>query len=358
MNKLYFTVGPTQLYPTISEHMKQGLREDIYSISHRSGKFMEIFKNAVQGVRKIFDVPDDYSIYFTSSATEAMERVVENTVEERCINFVNGTFSKRFFTIAGKSGKKAEKIEAANGEGFEQDQIDRTLNSECICIVQNETSTGAEFPLSDIYKIKSNNPKSLVAVDMVSSVPYIKPDFSKIDIALFSVQKGMGLPAGLGVLIVSPGSLEKARFMEERGIITSGYHDFLTMEKYFQKNQTYETPNVLGIYLLGKVCEDMLAEGIEKIRHETEVKADMVYDYFDKSTRFKPYIRNKKIRSKTTIVIDVSGKSAEITSKLAGEGMVVSRGYGANKENHIRIANFPAHTVDDVKRLLAEFENI
>lgn len=358
MNKIYFTVGPTQLYSTVSKHMNQGLADDIYSISHRSGKFMEVFDNAIQGIRKIFNVPDNYSIYFTSSATEAMERVIENTVEENCANFVNGTFSKRFFTIAEKSGKKAMKIEAQPGCGFGQEQIDKILNSECICIVQNETSTGAEFPFSEIYKIKSNNSNSLLAIDIVSSVPYVKPDFSKIDMALFSVQKGMGLPAGLGVLIVSPKSLEKARLLEGRGVITSGYHDFLTMEKYYQKSQTYETPNVLGIYLLGKVCQDMLVEGIEKIRQETEVKADMIYDYFDKSAKFKPYIKDKKIRSKTTIVIDVSGKSAEITSKLAESGIVVSRGYGVNKENHIRIANFPAHSVEDVKRLLAEFEKI
>lgn len=358
MNKIYFTVGPTQLYPTVPEHLEQGLKEDVYSISHRSEKFMKIFETAKNGIRKIFDVPDVNSIYFTSSATEAMERVVENTVEERCVNFVNGTFSKRFFTIAEKSGKKAEKIEAENGEGFERENVEKKFDSECICIVQNETSTGAQFPLSDIYSIKTNNPKSLVAVDIVSSVPFVRPDLSKVDMAFFSVQKGMGLPAGLGVLIVSPESLVKARYLEEKGIITSGYHDFVTMEKYFQKNQTYETPNVLGLYLLGQVCKDMLDAGIEKIRQDTEIKADMIYDFFDKSSKFKPYIKDKNIRSKTTIVIDVAGKSFEIASGLAERGLVVSRGYGANKDNQIRIANFPAHSIGDVKILLSEFEKI
>ena len=55
MKKIYFTPGPTELYPTTISHFKKGFSEHIGSISHRSKEFQEIYRNifVVQARRSV-----------------------------------------------------------------------------------------------------------------------------------------------------------------------------------------------------------------------------------------------------------------------------------------------------------------
>src|SRR5258706_11076525 len=100
MNKIYFTPGPSQLYPTVRKHIDEALAEDIGSISHRGKKFEELFSQTVTNLRMLLKVPQTRRIFFLSSGTEAMERVIENCVKKESFHFVNGSFSKRFFDTA------------------------------------------------------------------------------------------------------------------------------------------------------------------------------------------------------------------------------------------------------------------
>lgn len=344
MKKIFFTPGPTQLYPTIPRHIKNALKNNIGSISHRSKEFQTIFAETVLSVRKLMNIPKTHQIFFLSSSLEAMERILQNTVNKYSFHFINGEFSKKWHQFALDLQKKPEKYEVEPGKGFDFSQVQIPQQTELICITQNETSTGVGIPLSDIYKLKKNYLNVLIALDIVSSTPYPIIDFSKIDMTFFSVQKGFGLPAGLSVLIVDNNVLEKS---------SGTYHSFHSLFTMSQRNQTPETPNVLYIYLLGKVCQDMLKKDIMKIRKETDTKAKIIYDFANKNQLFRPFVKDKKFRSPTTIVLEVIGKnSEEIVSQLEKRGIIVGRGYGEFKEKHVRIANFPTHSIDDVKRLI------
>lgn len=355
MKKLFFTVGPTQLYPTVSNHIKTALEDSVLSISHRGKRFQDIYKQTTDNLRKLMGIPADYHIFFLGSATEAMERIIQNTVERHSFHLVNGSFSKKFFTVAEQLGKKAEKTEVPFGRGFEVKSIKIPARTECICITQNETSTGVSIPFTEIIFLKQKNPNYLTAVDAVSSAPYAEIDFRSADMIFFSVQKLFGLPAGLGVLIVSPRAFEKSRELFEKGEMIGSYHNFLVMEEYARKYQAHETPNVLNIYLLGKVCGDFLEKGIDAIRKETEEKARILYEYFDTHAKYKPGVSEKKFRSVTTIVINTQGDTAKILPYLAEKGFIVSSGYGEFKESQIRIANFPGISLGDVEGLLRVF---
>src|SRR5687768_16537689 len=117
-----FTPGPSQLYFTVSDHAKQAFKEGIPSISHRSKSFEHISKSATDGLRQLLNIPADFQIFFTGSASEVWERSIQNLVEEKSFHLVNGSFSKRFFEIAQLLNKKAVKLEATEGQGF-PDQI-------------------------------------------------------------------------------------------------------------------------------------------------------------------------------------------------------------------------------------------
>ncbi len=61
---------------------------------------------------------------------------------------------------------------------------------------------------------------------------------------------------------------------------------------------------MLAIYLLAKITKDVIDYGLENIRTESKIKAGLIYNYFDYHPHIKPYIKNKKYRSETVVVLE------------------------------------------------------
>ena len=358
MKKFFFTPGPSQLYYTAEEHIKNALKESVPSISHRSKAYEKIHAAAIENIRELLNLPDDYHIFFTSSATEIWERIVQNLVERESFHLVNGAFSRRFHEIAENYGINALYSEAKAGTVVEAESLLIPETAELISITHNETSTGASQPVEDIYKIRQAFPDQLIAVDVVSSAPYVNLDYAQIDTAYFSVQKCFGLPAGLGVWIVNDRCMQKAQQLLNNDLIIGSYHSLPSLHEKGIKNQTPETPNMLGIYLLGKIAEDMLNKGLEQIRRETDYKAAVLYEAFNQSDLLSTFVDNKAHQSKTTLVAQCSVPSAEIINKLAERSFIIGGGYGSFKNDHIRIANFPTHSKEHMEILADELVKI
>lgn len=352
MNKIFFTPGPAQLHANFATHISQALDLQLLSYSHRSKTYEAYHQKAVEGVKALLSVPQDFHIFFHSSATEIWERLIQNVVVEKSFHFVNGSFSKRYFDIAKQVGVKAAKAEMPWGEAFNFAQVEIDSDTELINFTHNETSTGVMLHLEEVHAWKASHPKAMLTLDMVSSAPYGQPDWTKIDAGYFSVQKCFGLPAGLGVLILSPKMIEKAEQKLAAGHSIGSYHSFPSLLSKAQKSQTPETPNMLNIYLLGQVCEDMLHKGVAGIRRETDEKAAMLYDFFEQHPAFDVFVKDSKYRSQTVVVVNVEGGSAPLLERLAQQGMIVGSGYGKMKASQIRIANFPAVSVADTERLI------
>jgi phosphoserine aminotransferase len=357
MKNIYFTVGPSQLYTTVPTYIANALENDIFSVSHTGIFFTELYKKLSLNLRELFHIPPTHHIFFTGSSTESMESIIENTVEKSSHHLITGGFSKKFFKIASDLQKNPQTIDLPWEKEFDMNTITIPHNAELLCITENDTSIGLQIPLERFKEIKKDNPSLLIAVDIVSSMPSVAIDYSYIDIAFFSVQKGFGLPAGLGILIVNDAAIEKAQSLLHKGISIGSHRSFLSLHEKEKIYKTPETPNVFNIFLLEKVTSDLLAIGIETIRQETEVKANLLYSYFDKHPIYKPLI-NGSFRSKTTIAIDVKGDSENIVNELNKRGYILSKGYRPYEKDHLRIANFPAHTVKDVENLLKTIDSI
>ncbi len=359
MKKIFFTPGPTELYPTVLHHIDKASQDNICSISHRSETFKRLYSLTIESLKSLLCIPENFQVFFLSSATESMERIIENCVAVHSHHFVNGAFSKRFFEIARSLKKLPTKIEVEFGKGLDLQNFNVPQTAELICFTQNETSSGVAVSMDDIYEIKKIYPNILIAVDVVSSVPYTKIDFDYVDCAFFSVQKGFGLPSGLGILVVNELCIEKARMLENNNINIGSYHNFPNLFAQAKKYQTYETPNVLGIFLLGRVCEDYLRIGIDTIIKETEKKASLLYEFFDQHSKYCPFVKIKADRSNTVIVIDTPGGSQRIIARLMEKGFVVGTGYGKDyRDKQIRIANFPMHMVEDIERMLSFLSDV
>jgi len=348
--KINFTPGPSQLYFTTEDHVRQALRENIGSLTHRSKAFEAIFKQATEGLKELLSIPEHFHIFFAGSATEIWERSIQNLVEKESLHLVNGAFSNRYHEIATQLNKSATKVEVAKGRGFNEVQI--PSSTELIAVTHNETSTGVALPLEFIHGLKEKNKEALVIVDAVSSLPYPQFDYSKIDSVFFSVQKGFGLPAGLGVWVVNDRCIAKAEKLQSKGIVIGTYHSLPTYIANSKKNQTPETPNVFGIYLLAKVVNDMLTKGIGTIRKETEYKAAILYQALQSNKLMKTFVTEEKFQSRTVIVADCGEHTQQVSQLLQSKSLYPGEGYGELKKSQLRFANFPTHSKEQYELLV------
>ena len=305
----------------------------------------------------MLNIPATHGIYFTGSASEVWERVLLNCVEHESFHAVNGSFSRKFFDYAQSLHKFAHIAEKPFGQGFDVADLEVPDYAELVCLTHNETSAGVQMRPADMHKLKRKYPDKLFVVDMVSSAPYPDLDFSLIDSAFFSVQKAFGMPAGLGVWIANNACLEKAERLQRYETMTIGAHNSLPMlHKHYQTFETPATPNVLFIYLLGKIAEDFNRIGIDVIRKQTEEKARMLYKFMESSPAFSPFVAEDRHRSQTVIVANTTKPSAEVIKAVKGAGIVVGSGYGKLNESQIRIANFPATSAAQVAELIKELK--
>ncbi|MBC7923669.1 MAG: aminotransferase class V-fold PLP-dependent enzyme [Ferruginibacter sp.] len=365
MKNTYFTPGPAQLYPSVARHVQTALDEQIGSLSHRSQGFRRIYQHTADQLREMLRIPDGSGIFFLGSATEVWERVLQNCVERESFHLVNGSFSGRFHAFARELGKHATQVEAPFGEGFNAGDAPVPETAELVCLTHNETSSGVSMPVAEMHALRSAHPGRLFVVDAVSSAPYPDLDLKLIDSVFFSVQKAFGLPAGLGVWIANERMLAKAEQLAAKGISIGTYHSLPSLFKNFRNYETPETPNVMNIYLLGKVAEEMNRQGIGAIRRETEAKAQRLYDFLDRSASFDVFVRNPAHRSQTVIVGSVAPRQSsqpktatQVIEALKAAGIVVGGGYGSYRNQHIRIANFPATSTEEVERLVRELGKV
>jgi len=385
-----FNVGPAQLYDGVAEFYSEILQSGVGSISHRSKQFTDISKAALQCARLFFNIPDNYKIYYTYSATESMELVVRGFIQNKSLHVVNGNFGNVWYKTALHNGRDAQKIENNTNTNNPAENVQVKLtdalsalqeqNPDIACITGSETASGIGYSPEEISefseKIKETSEDTLLAVDITSGMGGVDYDISSADIWLFSVQKSLGLPAGLGFLVLSPKAYERAKQIEEKRSVKKidfgNHHSIPNLEKKMaEKFQTPTTPNVLAIAGFGYICKTWLEKfgNIKELSAETDKKANLYYSFFDSSkntSNFIPAIDDANARTKTVIVLKLKNsdtlseaeKKEQITAqteKLKNAGFIVASGYGKLKTTQLRLANFPAHTASDIENILQYF---
>ena len=96
MQNIYFTPGPSALYFTVEHHLKHAVKYGITSISHRSKEFEKIFKEAESNLSELLNLPDNFQLVFTASATEIWEKITDGLIANKSLHYINGAFSQKF----------------------------------------------------------------------------------------------------------------------------------------------------------------------------------------------------------------------------------------------------------------------
>ncbi len=342
-----FAPGPSKVYDSLPIYLNDAYQEGILSANHRSSAFMKLYQETEQLMRTKLHMPDDYKLLFTSSATENWEIISQSIVEHASFHIYSGSFGKKWIEYAKHilPASVGLKIEANQSIDVSSLQIGEEFD--LIAITQNETANASQVPMSVIEAIKAQFPEKMIAVDTTSSMGGIELDFSLADIWYASVQKCFGMPAGLGILILSPKAIEKSVQKGERG----RYNSLSFMLENANGYQTHYTPNVLGIYLLNRVLKDIPM--IQEIDSKLRSRMSQLENCIAQTKTLRMLVDNAETRS--TTVMGIAGLEELITQvKKDAEkvGMQMGGGYGPLKPTSFRIANFPAITDEEFDALI------
>jgi phosphoserine aminotransferase len=341
-----FYPGPSRVYDAIPKYVKDAHAQGILSMNHRSPEFMALMKKTVTLLKRKLNIPKNYTILFTSSATECWEIVAQSFITHKSFHLYNGAFGQKWFEYTHKLQPGATALPFGRETVLNPGKAVFEGIENIICITQNETSNGTQVSNAIIESIRKNNPDHLLAVDATSSMAGIKLNFKSADIWFASVQKCFGLPAGLALMVCSPRGLERARKINA----TAHYNSVVFMANMMDKWQTSCTPNVLGIYLLMRV--------METVKPISEIHALTVTRYKNwvsvlQQASLTHLIKNTAVRSFTVLPILADEKILVRLKKTArANGFLLGDGYGALKTSTVRIANFPALKETEVRALM------
>src|SRR5438034_8642356 len=171
-NKL-FIPGPVE----VSEETWAAFSRPL--IGHRSEDFKNLYRSIHPKLQTLFETKQPVFLS-TSSAWGVMEAAIRNVVRERVLCCMCGAFSDKWFDVAKRCGKNAERLQVEWGKHIDQRAIDRELASgkfDAITLIHNETSTGVMNPLPEICCTLAKYPDVALILDTVSS-------FSPVPIAM------------------------------------------------------------------------------------------------------------------------------------------------------------------------------
>ena len=261
-----FVPGPTNIPDRVQRAMVVAMED------HRSSKFPELSLSVLGDLKKVFKTDTGQVFIFPSSGTGAWEAALTNTLSpgDRILASRFGQFSHLWVDMAQRLGYDVEVLEVEWGEGVPLDRYEQVLRADKrheikgVLACHNETATGVTSDIAGVRRVLDDiRHPALLYVDTVSSLASIdfRMDAWQVDLAVSGSQKGLMLPAGLGVLGVSQKALKAMDGAKSRRC----YFDLADMIKANASGYFPYTPSLPMLYGLRASLDLIFEEGLEAI---------------------------------------------------------------------------------------------
>jgi alanine-glyoxylate transaminase/serine-glyoxylate transaminase/serine-pyruvate transaminase len=261
-----FVPGPTNVPARILRAMA------VQSEDHRSSKFPELTLRCLTDLKKIFKTASGTPILFPSSGTGCWEAALTNCLNpgDRVLAARFGQFSHLWIDMCQRLGFEVEVLEIEWGEGARVDryraalEADRNHSIRAVLVCQNETATGVTSDVAAIRRaLDDTRHPALLFVDSVSALASIdfRMDEWGVDVCISGSQKGLMLPAGMGVTCVSEKALAAARTAR----MPRCYFDYRDMVTANASGYFPYTPSIPMLHGLRESLQMLLEEGLENV---------------------------------------------------------------------------------------------
>ncbi|OGX32234.1 MAG: class V aminotransferase [Omnitrophica WOR_2 bacterium RIFCSPLOWO2_12_FULL_46_30] len=261
MRKTYLlTPGPTPLPPQVCEALARPI------IHHRTPQFQAILKEAVEGLKYVFQTKSDVFI-LSSSGTGAMEAAVANLLSpgDTAITVEGGKFGERWTELCYAYSVHTEIIKVEWSRAVKAEEIKAKLKATKAKVVFTtlcETSTGVTTDIKSIAEAVKNS-EAVLVVDAISGLGVIdlKTDEWAADVVVSGSQKGLMLPPGLGFISIS----QKAWKLIDTARSPRYYFDLRAAKKAWAQADTPFTTPVSLVVALNAALKMLKEEGLENV---------------------------------------------------------------------------------------------
>jgi len=261
-----FVPGPTNTPDRILRAMHRGMED------HRSSDFPALAAPLFEELKKVFKTTTGQAFIFPASGTGAWEASLGNTLSagDKVLAARFGMFSHLWIDMAQRLGLEVEVLDAEWGEGAPIERYrdalaaDKGHEIKAVLFTHNETATGVTSDVAGVRQALSDTRHpALLMVDGVSSIASIdfRMDEWGVDLAVTGSQKGLMLPAGLGIVCAS----QKALSQYEQAKLPRCFFDFGDMRKANATGYFPYTPSLPMLYGLRESLAMLQEEGLENV---------------------------------------------------------------------------------------------
>ncbi|HEY3012769.1 MAG TPA: aminotransferase class V-fold PLP-dependent enzyme [Gemmatimonadales bacterium] len=261
-----FVPGPTNVPDRVLRAMHRAMED------HRSSDFPSLSAPVLKDLKQIFKTSSGQAFIFPASGTGAWEASLSNTLSpgDQVIAARFGMFSHLWIDMAQRFGLQVEVLDTEWGEGAPVERYrdalaaDKAHRIKAVLFTHNETATGVTSDVAGIRRaLDETRHPALLMVDGVSSIASIdfRMDEWGVDLAVTGSQKGLMLPAGLGIVCAS----QKALALYDQAKLPRVFFDFGDMRKANATGYFPYTPSLPLLYGLRESLDMLFEEGLENV---------------------------------------------------------------------------------------------
>jgi aspartate aminotransferase-like enzyme len=349
LDSYIFTPGPVKMAPYI---LDIGARQTPY---FRNAWFSEVYRDCERILLAMAGAPaSSRVVFFASSGTGAMEATVINLLnrKDRALAINGGGFGQRFLDICRYHDIPVAEHKVDGDNLSNTDVLKAYAGTSTLLVNAHETTTGVLYDLDAIggYCHRHNMLHIVDAISMFVTDEVNMID-QCIDALIISSHKGLALPPGMSMVILSPKA--QARI----GHATSYYFDFRRALDDGARGQTPFTPAVTIMLQLHARLQQIARDTVQ---HEID-KAKGIANYFREHVAawplefFSRFMPNAMTALKTT-----DGQSAlDIVEMLsARHNVVVAPCGGALQDVVFRVSHMGDMTKDYVDVLIGALDQL
>lgn len=317
-------------------------------ISHRSATFQAVVDSAMERIRRVLSVPEDYTILFLQGgASTQFYMTALNLMKpgERADFLETGGWSKKAVVEAKRVGG-ANVIWSDSENGFRSvpnaGEYAVSEDSVYVHYTSNNTLMGTQYhDLPD----SGGKPRVLDASSDIAGVPL---DVSAHDLIYAGAQKNLG-PSGVTLVILSPWALARAQENSDAGRLPT----MLDYTVHTSKGSMFNTPNTFGIFVLDCVFKWLEENGgLDGSIARNRAKAALLYGELDRTDFWTPHAEFEA-RSWMNVTWRCADKSLEsvFLTESAAAGLGGLKGH--RSVGGIRASLYNGCPIESVEALVA-----
>ncbi len=350
-----FNPGPAALPLEVLEEIQaefldfRGSGMSITEVSHRSDLFDEVINNAKLRIKRLLELNEDHEVLFLQGGASLQFCMVPMNLmaDDQVAAYVNtGSWSVKAIKEAQILGRQVRVVASSEDRDFNYIPKDINLNADAayLHVTSNNTIRGTQW-----RNFPDNGTVPLVS-DVSSDIMGRTLDMAPFGLIYAGAQKNLG-PAGVTLVVIRRDMLER---------VPDNLPTMLKYTTFAAKNSMFNTPPCFAIYVLQLVMKwlEETIGGIAKMEQINKQKADLLYNYLDKSG-FYWGTADKEDRSIMNVTFRLTDQSFEPTfiAEALANGLGGLKGH--RSVGGCRASLYNATTLEAVQALvsfMADFE--